>query len=164
MTTHHSEAGRQDWRTPRYLFEVLQAEVGGFGIDLAASAENALCENFLSEDVDALTVPWVSKNPGFLNPPFKKILPWLLKAESEVEKMNVPFIVMLVPVAAGSAWFDRALAKHRVEFFDKRLRFEHPSETANSPPNGHCLVWIGSGFTPTEQARRSRDTGELLLR
>jgi len=46
LAVHYSSA-RQDWRTPRALFDVLDAEFR-FTTDAAASGENALCAPFPS--------------------------------------------------------------------------------------------------------------------
>jgi hypothetical protein len=39
----------QDWRTPRELFEQIQAIAGPFDLDAAADSSNTLCEMFFSE-------------------------------------------------------------------------------------------------------------------
>ena len=62
------------WQTPPYLFERLSAQYGGFTIDLAASAENALCDRYYTKEDDALAQYWGGE-VGFCNPPFDDIEP-----------------------------------------------------------------------------------------
>lgn len=48
---------RDDWRTPKELFEQLDNEFH-FTIDVASSDENALCEKHYTKKDDALSKNW----------------------------------------------------------------------------------------------------------
>jgi len=74
---------RDEWRTPRWLFDWLDRRFQ-FDIDLAAAHNNALCATFWSKEADALEQPWHKfKGAGFCNPPYSDIDPWLRKAVKE---------------------------------------------------------------------------------
>ena len=100
---------KQDYQTPPELLYAVKSRlgIGQFDIDLAASAENAVCPNFYDEDDDSLSdkCPWwfTSGRWAWLNPPFSDIEPWVMKAVSEAKKGAN--IVMLVPSSVGSNWW-----------------------------------------------------------
>jgi hypothetical protein len=48
---------RHDWQTPLRLFDVLNREFG-FTVDVAASAENALCKRYFTIAENGLAQPW----------------------------------------------------------------------------------------------------------
>ena len=80
LAVHYSSA-RQDWRTPRALFDVLDAEFR-FTTDAAASGENALCAHFFDAERDALRQDW-SGLRAYCNPPYKLAAAFLRKAAEE---------------------------------------------------------------------------------
>ena len=49
---------KDDWTTPRELFDRLDAMLGPFDLDAASSNENALCEQHYTIEDDALRIPW----------------------------------------------------------------------------------------------------------
>ena len=51
------EATRDMTQTPLYLFRALDLEFN-FALDAAALPETALCEKYLTPDIDALSVDW----------------------------------------------------------------------------------------------------------
>lgn len=63
-----------------------------FAIDLAASHGNAVCELYLTEEMDSLVQAWSSWNRPrdrqwmWLNPPFADIRPWAEKCWLESRK------------------------------------------------------------------------------
>ena len=108
MTTAWNEdqlysSKKQDWETPQALFDALHDEFD-FGLDAAATAENAKCFRFIEEDshpegstveddiygnVGALHADWASLGSWvgrstqavWLNPPYgKDIGKWIEKA------------------------------------------------------------------------------------
>jgi phage N-6-adenine-methyltransferase len=57
-----------------------------FLYDLAASSENAKCERFYDESMDALKIVWPTDGWCFLNPPFNDLTPWVEKCVEQVER------------------------------------------------------------------------------
>jgi len=62
--------------TPREFFDIIDAQVGGFGCDVAALATNRKVANYFGPDHedlarrDCLTVAWPTDRPNWLNPPY----------------------------------------------------------------------------------------------
>lgn len=94
---------RQCWETPLDFWEVANAEFE-FQIDIAATAENRKCERFISLEQDALgPFPWLSSSArrGWLNPPFKKMMPWADRSYVEGIKHPDSVVCMLGPLSAA---------------------------------------------------------------
>jgi phage N-6-adenine-methyltransferase len=89
---------KQDWNTPKTLFEKLNQEFH-FEWDLAASKDNSLCSKFYTKEQDGLKQEW--SGVCWLNPPYgdktSKMVDWIKKAYiSSQENPNLT-IVMLIP-------------------------------------------------------------------
>lgn len=75
------------WRTPKEVFNYYN-KTFDFQCDVAASKNNALCEVFITEEENTLTLPWMQKNIKegcyvWMNPPYSKPLPFIKKAITE---------------------------------------------------------------------------------
>lgn len=46
------------WATPRAMFDKLNVMFGPFTLDAAASSKNRLCEDYYTEETDALSRDW----------------------------------------------------------------------------------------------------------
>lgn len=103
------EATRDMTQTPLYLFRALDLEFN-FALDAAALPETALCEKYLTPDIDALGVNWSDfispslRAPwAWLNPPYSNIGPWVEKAiEQQGRGIGT---VMLVPQDTSTEWY-----------------------------------------------------------
>lgn len=103
------EATRDMTQTPLYLFRALDLEFN-FALDAAALPETALCEKYLTPDIDALSVDWgdfispfVRSPWAWLNPPYSDIWPWVEKAiEQQGRGIGT---VMLVPQDTSTEWY-----------------------------------------------------------
>jgi hypothetical protein len=122
---------KQEWRTPRTLFDGLDAEYR-FTLDGAGDQENGLLPR-----VSTLTAPisWAGERV-FCNPPWSDIPPFVeLGAVAE-------FAVLLVPARVNARWFHRALELGAVPtFFLGKPKFEQPGR--NSPVDCLLLVYRG---------------------
>ena len=127
----HLGASRQDWRTPRWLFDQLNAEFR-FTLDAAASEDTALCSMYYTEGSDALTKSW-APDSTFVNPPYRRLGPWVLKAWQESRKGAT--VVMLLPASTDTVWFHEIVkSAAEVRFIRGRLKFEgakHPATFAS---------------------------------
>ncbi|EPK8591759.1 phage N-6-adenine-methyltransferase [Pluralibacter gergoviae] len=101
---------RNLWQTPHPLFEALNAEFS-FVLDAAASADNAMCRRFITEEQDTLVTPWADymtiSGYAWLNPPYSEIMPFVKKAAAESQ--NQIGTVMLVPADTSVGWFSEAI-------------------------------------------------------
>ena len=142
---------RDDWATPKWLFERLDAEFH-FTLDPCASDENATCPRFYTKAEDGLTRPW--SGSVFLNPPYGRPLGrWLEKAQESARAGAT--VVCLLPSRTDTGWFHDLVLPHarEIRFFRGRLRFQSATHSAPFPS---LLVVFGPD--------KSLEPGPLLLR
>lgn len=138
---------RNLWQTPIPLFVALDAEFC-LTLDAAASADNALCNRYITEEQNTLTTPWdvflVAPGYVWLNPPYSDITPFVQKAA--VESKNQIGTVMLVPADTSVGWFREAIeTASEVRFIvGGRLAFINP--VSGKPVSGNnkgsmLIIW-----------------------
>lgn len=138
---------RNLWQTPIPLFVALDAEFC-LTLDAAASADNALCNRYITEEQDTLITPWgdLLVSPGYvwLNPPYSDITPFVQKAADESK--NQIGTVMLVPADTSVGWFREAIeTASEVRFIvGGRLAFINP--VSGKPVSGNnkgsmLIIW-----------------------
>lgn len=132
-----------EWTTPREFFRELDREFF-FGLDAAATAENALCPRHLH---DALEVSWADiawGHPIWLNPPYSKCRQFISKAVQEARRGCT--VVCLVPSRTDTRWWHSEVwdaDKHQprpgveIRFVKGRLKF---GEGKNSAPFPSVVV------------------------
>lgn len=123
MAEQMIESPGDEWRTPPFVFDYMNRQ-HGFVVDLAASDESTLCEDWFTKERSALVAPWHEfSGPGWLNPPYSRIDPWLAKARNEAVRGFTT--VCLIPAPNG----ERVYHKHvfgiasEVMFIEGRLAF-----------------------------------------
>ncbi|WP_454778810.1 DNA N-6-adenine-methyltransferase [Klebsiella michiganensis] len=123
------QGGSDSWRTNPRMFKNLAREFGGFTLDAAASADNALCDRFWSEENDALTQDWSLEGRVFCNPPFS------LAAEFLAHAHKPELSVFLIPCRPQTSWWLRYVFGnphcHEIRFLHRGPKFLHP-ETGDS--------------------------------
>lgn len=133
---------KQDYSTPPEFLAALKNKlgIGQFDIDLAASAENAVCVNYYDEAMDSLADhnSWqvITGGWAFCNPPYADIRPWVMKAYRESVKGAQ--VAMLVPASVGSNWWrtwvDGAayvlFLNGRLAFMPNKPKWLYPKDTA----------------------------------
>jgi len=125
--------GKDDWETPRALFDALHAEFD-FTADVAASATNHLCPRWLGPGSeiaeDALACVWV-KERAFCNPPYSQVKNFVARAAWAAAN-NGTTTVMLLPARTDTKWFHEFIwdrERHhprkgvQVRFLKGRLKF-----------------------------------------
>ena len=97
----HFSSRRNNWETPRDLFDKLNEEFN-FELDVCATSENAKCKKYYSPEEDGLKEEW--KGLCWMNPPYgREIGKWIKKAyESALAGATV---VCLVPARTDTAWW-----------------------------------------------------------
>ena len=123
MSTVNSHS---DWWTPKDLVRVLMDEFH-FDLDAAASEQNTICPNYISEEQDALVTRWAGRNV-YCNPPYGQgyhntIAPFVQRAyEQSVELQNT--VVILLPAYTDPRyWRDYCTKAHEIRFLTGRLAF-----------------------------------------
>jgi phage N-6-adenine-methyltransferase len=127
-----------EWSTPQDLFDALHAAFN-FGLDAAATYENAKCSRFLS---DALGSSWRDLTSVdraiWLNPPYSQCREFIAKAAAEAKKGCT--VVCLVPSRTDTRWWHEYVwdrEKHQpregveIRFIKGRLKFG--GATAGAP-------------------------------
>ncbi len=123
MSAYMPQSLTDDWATPIELFKQLDAQ-HDFDIDVAASLNNHLCDEWLGLDHpdeskrDGLTADW--NGHVWCNPPYGRgIKDWVLKASQHYD-----LVVMLLPARTDTKWFHEiVLPNADVEFIKGRLKF-----------------------------------------
>ena len=127
--------------TPRSLFDPLNEQYK-FTLDVASTAENALCPTFYTEEEDGLVLPWTGR--VWCNPPYGRGIGDWVKKGYETESAEV--VVMLLPARTDTKWFHQYIwytswnaPYHgvKLQFLKGRLKF---SNAKNSAPFPSMLV------------------------
>lgn len=134
---------KMDWETPQDFFNELDAEFH-FDIDVACDIHNCKCAIGISEEVDALSIPWnitisdnkeikIENSTCWMNPPYGRgIGKWIKKAHEEAQEGNT--IVALVPARTDTKWFhDYIYNQYEIRFVKGRLKFGNSKHAAPFP-------------------------------
>lgn len=132
---------RDEWRSPRFVFDFMDRRFD-FCVDLAASHSNALCPVYITKDENSLAQDWSRfAGPGFCNPPYSNIDPWLAKGVEEARNGFTSVFLILAPNGEeryGKYVFDVA---SEVISITGRLAYLKPAGAAVSGnTRGSCLV------------------------
>lgn len=141
--SHTEESIRDSWRTPPWLFAVLDAEFK-FGLDAAASNQNALCKNYFTLEDNALEQDWKQAAQGkavFCNPPYSRGSKEQFLKKAEKERENGVTSVFVLPAAPSELWFPWKDAQD-IRFISGRVNFMHPTEEreVKGASFGTCVV------------------------
>ncbi|MBS0978694.1 DNA N-6-adenine-methyltransferase [Levilactobacillus brevis] len=133
------------WETPQAFFDKLNRQYQ-FSFDLAASVDNAKCQNFFTEEDDSLSQNWhIIAGNLFLNPPYgRELRKWVQKAYEESLKKHDACIVLLIPARTDTSyWHDFIFGKAQIKFLRGRLKFELNGESKDAAPFPSALVIYG---------------------
>jgi phage N-6-adenine-methyltransferase len=111
---------RQDWRTPKAVYEGLDAEFD-FEFDPCPSGAT----------FDGLKVPWGKSS--FVNPPYGRAMgAWVEKAIAEAAIGKL--VVFLLPSRTDTIWWHRLMeCASEIRFIKGRLRFDDGGGKATFP-------------------------------
>lgn len=143
-----TEHPRSTWRTPPWLFELLDQEFH-FDLDAAADAENALCARYFDREKDAFSRAW----PGrvFCNPPHSgarygeaPIQDWVEQAYREALS-NADVVAMVLPADTGTRWFRYCVnTAEQIRLVSPRIQFIAPEGIGHSGNRGPTCIVIWS--------------------
>lgn len=155
-----------DWRTPRALFDRLDAEFQ-FACDLAADAESALPPGRTSylgpgsrlheNALDADWIPLCRQRPGWLNPPYSRrrnlsIAPWMARCLELQQRGGA--VVAVLPARTDTPWWhDCVMRAQEIRLVRKRIHFEpspawraaHPDKRSSGNFPSAVVIWDGRG-------------------
>ena len=121
------------WATPIEFYRKYD-EKFNFALDVCATAENAKCKHYFTEEENGLAQEWTGV--CFMNPPYgREIIHWMRKAyESSLQGATV---VCLVPARTDTKWWHEYAMKGEIEFIRGRLKF---GDAKNSAPFPSAVV------------------------
>ena len=100
------------WETPKDLFEKLESWNGKFDLDPCTNGTNSKCENFFTEEQNALEQDWTKFSNIFMNPPYgRKIGPFIEKAYKTSVQRTGTRVVCLIPVRSDTKWWHNYVMK-----------------------------------------------------
>lgn len=140
-------SNKEDWETPQDFYDRLNAKYH-FEWDLAASDDNAKCDNYFTRDDNSLEQDWEGLSGNlFLNPPYGRELKlWVKKAATTglKDKQN---LVMLIPSRTDTSyWHDYIFNHAEIKFLRGRLKFQVDGVSGDSAPFPSAVViYTGDG-------------------
>lgn len=116
----HFSSQRLDWRTPKAVYQILDAE---FGFD------HDPCP--VKPKVDGLESEWGKVN--YVNPPYgREIGKWIKKGYEESKKGKT--VVFLIPSRTDTRWWhDYIMKAKEIRFIKGRLKFDDQKNSAPFP-------------------------------
>lgn len=120
---------RMNWETPRYLFDYINGRFHEekFNLDVWASNENALCDDFFTEEDSALgRGNWslFEKKTAFGNPPYGSFLLTAIKEHYRQWIVNGVSSTILLPARTDTKVFhDYVLKSAEITFIKGRITF-----------------------------------------
>lgn len=119
MEKVHFTSYKQDWKTPKAVYQTLNAEFN-FDFDPCPTKPK----------FDGLTTEWGQCN--FINPPYNELRKWLEKGFTEWKKGKT--VVFLIPSRTDTiAWHDYVMKATEIRFIKGRLRFNDNRKDAPFP-------------------------------
>ena len=124
-------SARDDWETPQFLFDGLNAEFG-FELDVCASSSNAKCNTYFDKTANGLAQPW--SGVCWMNPPYgRTIEKWVHKAFYE-SQLRGALVVCLLPARTDTRWWHKYVSRaSEVRYLKGRLKFAGAENSAPFP-------------------------------
>lgn len=141
--TDATEDPKSCWRTPRWLFELLDAEFH-FTFDAAAGAGNALCANFLIRRRNALKRNWNwAGKIVFCNPPHgeRNLKEWIATAR-RAAKQGATWVMILPSDTTTQWWLSLCKQANEIRLLNPRIPFDPVPGLEESSPKGGTSVSI----------------------
>jgi phage N-6-adenine-methyltransferase len=144
------------WATPPDLFCALD-RIFHFTLDVCASAGNAKCERYFTEEDDGLKQPWTGT--CWMNPPYGRTIgKWMRKAWEASQ--HGATVVCLVPARTDTKWWHDYAANGHIFFFRSRLKFGDAKWCAPFPST---LVTFGPIKRETVRQLRQSIQGLVMV-
>lgn len=144
---------RQAWLTPEPTLTAAMGALGisAFTIDAASNGPgtsnvNALT-HFTKDDAEGggLKRRWLGSTVWF-NPPYKLILPWVVKAREAVQRGDARIVIGLLPASVGAKWYHENIVGHaHVLFLRGRLCFDAAPGQPGGPAKDSSMLVIWGG-------------------
>jgi site-specific DNA-methyltransferase (adenine-specific) len=120
------------WSTPQDFFDKLNTQYK-FTLDVCASADNAKCVKYFTEEDNGLEQEWLGM--CWMNPPYgREISKWIRKAYLEAVTRKCK-VIALLPARTDTKWFHEYIYNKgvKVTFIKGRLKFGNCKNAAPFP-------------------------------
>lgn len=146
MDIVHFSSKSNEWETPSHVFDYYN-RVYRFELDVAATDENHLCENYFTKETNALVSNFHTYKNVWMNPPYgRDMSKFIKKAYDEYNKTdsNIQNMVWLIPARTDTkAWHEYVMKSSEIHFIRGRLKFVNKTLddiSPNSAPFPSCIV------------------------
>ena len=129
-------SNRDDWRTPKELFDSLNSEFN-FTVDLCADDNNHLCDKYYTKENSGFNAD-LSGECVYCNPPYgrKSTADWIKKCALS----GADICVMLIPARTDTkAFHEYIYHKAEIRFIKGRLRYSGAKDPAPFP--SMIVIW-----------------------
>lgn len=138
-----------DWWTPQWLFDLLDAEIG-FETDVCASEANHKCDRFFTREQDALRQEWHGR--CWMNPPYGRsggtsIYQWIDAAYRSA--LHGATVACFIPARTDTTWWWDFCIHGEVRFLKGRIKFAN-SDSIAPFPSAIVIFWPS---VPKQQAQ-----------
>lgn len=136
----------QNYRTPLWLFNLLNDDFGPFDLDPFASDDWHLCNNYFTEADDAFKQDWGYMRP-FVNPPWARTGEALKYCHRHYVRHETP-VTALINAGISTKWF-HALQPHVTTYLpDMRINYNLPDRKLTGfNRDSMIMVWGGGHET-----------------
>lgn len=182
---------RQMWGTPDPFYNILNDEVGGFDIDVAADEHNTKCRHYLSDHKSGLRNKWFWRDPtdfdvlkAWCNPPYRQPLPWVGQAVFQTNQRAGSVAYMLLNHDHSTKWYGQCVQHaseirlltgariqyvHRAKDWDFSDFVEYLGLFVDGSPNDYTGLpvdikkIVDLGWTAIQKARKSTNSKAQCL-
>jgi phage N-6-adenine-methyltransferase len=125
----------EEWSTPQYVFDALDAEFH-FTLDVCADDKNHKCAKYLTKEQDGLKQPWdeyqISK-VCWMNPPYGPTIGLWMKKAYEESCAGVTVVCLVHARTDTRWWHEYAMQADEIRFVKGRLKFGDGAGSAPFP-------------------------------
>ena len=134
--SYYGKPSRNDWRTPQWLFDKINAEFN-LKIDVAAADNNHLLPLYFTKENSAFDNEWTQNawaNIPYDNPTNMR---FAQRALAQCFKYNI-IVAMLFKIDTSVKWQQEHVLKaaYEVRMFTHRIQFEAPHDSEYVKPTG----------------------------
>ena len=134
-----STTSKQDWLTPNWAcggFDSL-----GLELDVAADDCNALCKNYITEEDDALTLPWTAN--FWCNPPYRYAGKFLEHGIEQANLHGLTGVFLLRVPSIGCNWWLKTAPFCLTVPISPRIHFVDPQNPEkDTAPHGSMFMIV----------------------
>lgn len=128
--TVHFSSLSDEWPTPQWLFDALDAEFR-FTLDPCATHANAKCHRHYTKIEDGLRQNW-GEETVFMNPPYGRLVGRFMAKAYESATAGAT-VVCLVPARTDTRWWHTYAMKGEIRLLQGRLKFDGARNSAPFP-------------------------------